>query len=192
MTNSADANAPFTASRHQGEVRKHISASLDWNNATLVGRTVTIDRPREELFEFWKHLSNLATFMENIQRIDVIGEKRSHWVVFGPNDRPIEWDAEIVEERAGELLAWRSLEGADVKNAGQIVFSDAPGGRGTQVSAIIAYEAPGGEVGKLVAKLMGADPKVQTHRDLRRFKQLMETGEVSTTEPPFAAPRGGH
>lgn len=186
---SVEANGAPIATVRGKSVAREIAAAMDWNNATLIGRTITIDKPRAEVFAFWRDLPNLAAFMENIERIDVIDQSRSHWVVAGPNSSHIEWDAEITEEAADSVLAWRSLEDAEVKNIGRVVFRDAPGGRGTQLSAIIAYEAPGGALGKAIAKLFGADPKVQTHRDLRRLKQLLETGEISTTQAPDAAPR---
>ena len=157
---------------------------------TLVERTVTINRPRQELYEFWREFSNLALFMENIESVTVIDPVRSHWVVKAPADSTVEWDSIITEDRPGELIEWTSAEGASVANSGRIEFRDSSNGRGTIVTATIAYDPPLGAVGKLFAKLFQREPKVQARQDLRRFKQLMETGEISTSQPPFAAPRG--
>jgi uncharacterized membrane protein len=157
---------------------------------TVVERTVTIDRPRQELYEFWRDFGNLPQFMENIAQVTVIDEKRSHWVVRAPADSTVEWDSFITEDRPGELIAWRSNEDASVPNSGRIEFRDSSNGRGTLVTAVIAYDPPAGAVGKLVAKLFQREPRIQARQDLRRFKQLMETGEIATSEPPAAAPRG--
>jgi uncharacterized membrane protein len=147
----------------------------------LVGRTVTINRPRQEVYEFWRDFGNLARILENIESVTELDERRSHWVVRGPAGSTVEWDSQIVEDVPGELISWQSAEGADVTNSGRIDFSDAPGRRGTLVSATIAYDPPAGTVGKLVAKLFQREPKIQARRDLRRFKQFMETGEIATS-----------
>jgi uncharacterized membrane protein len=103
-------------------------------------------------------------------------------VAEGPAGTRLEWDAEIVEDRPGTLIAWRSREGAQVPNAGGVRFEPAPGGRGTRVTAELTYQPPGGHAGALVAKVLGRDPALQLREALRRFKQLMETGEIATTE----------
>src|SRR5688572_2392484 len=157
---------------------------------TLVERTVTINRPRQELYEFWRDFSNLALFMENIESVTVLDAVRSHWVVKAPADSTVEWDSIITEDRPGELIAWTSAEGASVANSGRIEFRDSSNGRGTVVTVTIAYDPPLGAVGKMFAKLFQREPKIQARQDLRRFKQLMETGEIATSQPPYAAPRG--
>lgn len=156
----------------------------------LVERTVTIDRPREELYAFWRDFTNLARFMENIESVTVIDPLRSHWVVKAPADARVEWDSIITEDVPGEVIAWSTAEGASVPNTGRIEFRDSTNDRGTLVTATLAYDPPAGALGKLVAKLFQREPKIQARRDLRRFKQLMETGEIANSEPPFAAPRG--
>jgi uncharacterized membrane protein len=118
--------------------------------------------------------------MDNIERIHIVSDTRSHWVVRGPAGKTYEWDADITEEREGELIAWASAEGADIANSGRIEFRDA-GARGTVVIATITYDPPGGVVGELVAQLLQREPAIQARRDLRRFKQLMEIGEVATS-----------
>ncbi|WP_454884929.1 SRPBCC family protein [Sphingomonas oryzagri] len=146
----------------------------------IVGRAVTIGKPAIELYAYFRDFAKLASFMENVERIDVIDHTRSHWVVKAPAGKTVEWDARITEEREGELIAWTSEEGADVSNAGRVEFRDA-GARGTVVTATIAYDPPAGTIGKLIAKLFQREPAIQARRDLRRFKQLMETGEIATS-----------
>jgi uncharacterized membrane protein len=145
----------------------------------LIGRAVTINRPAAELYAYFRDFSNLPTFMENVVRIDVLDATRSHWVVKAPAGRTVEWDAIVTHERENEAISWQSGEGADVPNSGKITFRDA-GDRGTVVTVTIAYDPPGGAIGKLIAKMFQREPAIQARRDLRRFKQLMETGEIAT------------
>jgi uncharacterized membrane protein len=155
----------------------------------LVGRSVTIDRPREALYAFWRNFSNLPLFMHNVHSVAVIDKQTSHWVIEAPAGKTVEWDARITEDQPGRLIAWESLEGPSVRNSGRVEFLDSPDNRGTVVRVTLTYDPPAGTVGKLIAKLFQKEPKVQARQDLRRFKQLMETGEVSTATPPDAAPR---
>ena len=141
-------------------------------------RAVTINRPARELFAYWRDFANLSTFMENVERIDVLDARRSRWVVKGPGGTRYEWDALVTDEVDGKSIDWRSDEGADVVNSGRVEFADA-GARGTVVTATIAYDPPAGFFGKVVAKVMQREPALQSRRDLRRFKQLMETGEIA-------------
>lgn len=145
----------------------------------LIGRAVTINRPADELYAFFRDFNNLPTFMENIVRIDAGDATHSHWVVKAPGGKTVEWDATVTEERENESITWQSDQGADVPNSGRVTFRQA-GARGTVVTATIAYDPPAGRVGKLIAKLFQREPAIQARRDLRRFKQLMETGEVAT------------
>jgi uncharacterized membrane protein len=151
----------------------------DTTDGAITAPCVTINRPSSELYAFWRHLPNLVTFMENVERIDQIGEDRSHWTVKAPAGATVEWTATITEDRPGELIAWQSDPDAEVPNSGRIEFRDA-GARGTVVTATIVYDPPGGTIGKIVAKVLQREPAIQARRDLRRFKQLMETGEVAT------------
>ena len=112
-------------------------------------------------------------------RIDMLDADRSHWVVKAPAGETVEWDARVVDEEKDHYIEWASEPGADVANSGRVEFRDA-GARGTVVTATIAYDPPGGIVGKLVAKMFQREPAIQARRDLRRFKQLMETGEIAT------------
>ena len=182
-------DAPLTAAVHQRDVAHEAAEERSWHEAALVGRTITVNRPREELYAFWRDFRNLARFMENVERVDISDNRRSHWVVKAPAGKTVEWDSLLTEEEEGRVLAWESVEGADIKNTGRIEFRDAPPGRGTEITATIVYDPPGGDLGKLIAKLFQKEPKIQARRDLRRFKQLMETGEISTSAAPDAAPR---
>jgi uncharacterized membrane protein len=150
----------------------------------VVGRTVTIDRPRSQIYDFWRDFANLAQVMENVERIDVVDERRSHWVVKGPSGKSVEWDSVIIEDQPGRLIAWRSVEGSDIDSSGRIEFIDAAPGRGTMVRATFAYDPPAGFVGEWIAKILQREPNVQARRDLRRLKQFLETGEVTSSASP--------
>ena len=186
---SSSNSAPLTANRNPARRAARVSGNRAIEKFELIGRTVTINRPREQLYAFWRDFGNLAAFMENIESVSVIDATRSHWVVKAPAGRSVEWDSVIDEDRPNELISWTSAPDAGIKNAGRVEFRNAHGGRGTEVTATILYDAPGGKLGTLVAKLFQREPKVQARRELRRFKQLMETGEIATSEPPDAAPR---
>lgn len=177
-------DAPPLTSKHS-ETVSDAAEAMELNVGDSVSqRSVTINRPREELYAFFRDFGNLPSFMENIERVDVIDGTRSHWVVKAPAGRTVEWDSVISEESAPSSFAWTSQ--GDVANSGRVEFQDA-GTRGTIVTAMVAYEPPGGAIGKLVAKLFQREPAIQSRRDLRRLKQLMETGEVSTNARTAAA-----
>ena len=146
-----------------------------------IQHAVTINRPAQELYDFWRDFSNLPQIMDHLESVEVLDGNRSHWKVKGPAGSTVEWDAEIVEDRPGELISWRSLEGADVDNMGTVRFIPMPGDRGTVVKVDLAYDPPAGRVGAAVAKLFRRGPEQEIRSDLRPFKQLMETGEITTT-----------
>ena len=152
-------------------------------------RAVLINRPRQELYDFWRDFRNLPTFMENVKSVEIMESGRSSWMVAGPAGADFELVSEITEERPGEFIAWRSLEESDIDHEGWIEFRDNPFGRGTEVRVFISYDPPAGALGKMVAKVMQREPRIQARRELRRFKQLMETGEIPTSKAPDAAPR---
>ena len=183
MSDTRDAptdDAPASTAKKQEGRDAATDSLIDAHGDHVVGRAVTINKPATELYAYFRDFAKLASFMENVERVDILDDKRSHWVVKAPGGRTVEWDARITEEREGELIAWTSEEGADVANSGRVEFRDA-GARGTVVIATIAYDPPGGAIGKLVAKLFQREPAIQARRDLRRFKQLMETGEIATS-----------
>ncbi len=141
---------------------------------------ITINKSPAEVYELWRRLTNLPRFMPHLAAVEETGECSSHWVIeaFGTT---VEWDAEIVDDTPNERIAWRAVENADVPNEGQVAFTAAPGGRGTEVRVTMCYEPPAGKIGSLFAKLLGKDPAQMLHADLRRLKQLLETGEIATT-----------
>jgi uncharacterized membrane protein len=161
-------DAPITASK-----------KIDPDKA-LLGEAVTIDRPAQELYEFWRDPTNLVEIMENIESIEAIDTARSRWTVKGPRGKTWTWESVITHEVPGEEISWQSAPGAEIVNNGKIWFKDA-GARGTVVRAVIAYDPPGGTVGQLVAKVLQREPRLQTRRDLHRLKQLMETGEIAVS-----------
>ena len=143
---------------------------------------VTIKRPVEEVYAFWRDLTNLPTFMIHLASVEATGNGRSHWTANAPAGRTVEWDAEIVEDKPNERIAWRSLEGSQVSNSGSVSFAPRAGYGGTEVRVELSYDPPGGALGKVVAKLFGEEPQQQITDDLRRLKQVLETGEVVLSE----------
>jgi uncharacterized membrane protein len=146
-----------------------------------VEKSIIIDKSPEELYSFWRDFENLPRFMNHLESVNSVGFNRWHWVAKGPAGTRPEWDAEIYNEKPNELIAWRSLDGT-VTNAGSVHFEPAPGARGTQVKVVLNYNAPGGKVSALLAKLFGQEPGQMIEGDLRRLKQILETGEVARVE----------
>lgn len=161
--------------------------AVGMNQNIKVEKTVTINKPAEELYRFWHNLENLPTFMKHLKSVTVYDDKRSHWVASAPLGASVEWDANIVADQENHLIAWASAENADIDNSGFVRFQPATGGRGTEVKVVMEYNPPGGSLGAAIAKLFGEEPEQQVGDELNRFKQLMETGEIATTE---GQPRG--
>ena len=132
-----------------------------------------------EVYRFWRNFENLPRFMDHLESVAVIDEDRSHWVAKAPAGTKVEWDAVIHNEIEDELIAWRSLPGSEVNNAGSVHFEPTADGRGTEVRVILSYDPPAGKVGAAVAKLLGEEPSQQVEEDLRRFKQVMDAGETA-------------
>ena len=151
---------------------------------SVVGKTLLINAPRERLFKAWSKVEDFPRFMENVERVEPMGEGVSRWTIKAPAGSDVTLVNRISEVREGEYISWQSEPESDVANSGKVRFEDAPGGRGTLVSLIIGYEPPGGPLGKLFAKLFQREPTIQARRDLRRFKQWIETGEVATNASP--------
>lgn len=152
-------------------------AALGGARGTHVRESVTIDRPIEELYRFWRNLENLPRFMRHLKSVERVTDTISRWKVDGPGGTVVEWDAEIHNEVPNKLIGWRSLEGADVVSAGSVNFDDAGRGR-TRVTVHLQYSPPGGKVGAEIAKLFGRDAETQIREDLRRFKEMVETGST--------------
>jgi uncharacterized membrane protein len=142
--------------------------------------SIAIDKSPAELYLFWRDFKNLPLFMKNLESVTETDALRSHWVAKGIGGARVEWDAEIYNEKANELIAWRSLENADVVNAGSVRFQPAPEGHGTYVRITMNYNPPAGKVGATLAQFLGAEPSQLIEDDLRRLKQIMETGEIAT------------
>lgn len=154
-----------------------------------VVRSIAINRRPADCYAFWRDLENLPRFMRHVVDVRKLDEGRSHWVVCAPAGRTVEWDAAIIRQEPDRLIAWRSLEGADVDSLGVVEFAPRPGGKGTHLRVSMEYRPPGGALGAVVAKLFGEAPEQQLKEDLRRLKQLLETGEIPTTEGQPSGPR---
>ena len=151
-------------------------------SAVQVTRAITINKSPEEVYRFWRNFQNLPRFMLHLESVQTSGNGRSRWTAKAPAGRTVSWDAEIVQDRPHRLIAWRSLPGADVSNLGTVRFEPAPGDRGTEVHVDLRYEPPAGKLGATIAKLFGEEPSLQMREDLNRFKQVMETGEVTRSD----------
>ncbi|WP_207433765.1 SRPBCC family protein [Sabulibacter ruber] len=148
-----------------------------------ITQTFTLFKYRHDVYNFWRHLENLPRFMHHLQKVTQLDSKRSHWEAKIPGGLgTIAWEAEIVDDRPDELISWRSLPGSQIDNSGEVTFIEAPGGKGTEVQATICYRAPIGALGKSVATLLNPALAQMVREDLRRFKQLMESGEIPTIE----------
>jgi uncharacterized membrane protein len=153
-----------------------------------VSKAITVRRPQSEVYAFWRDFENLPRFMYHLEFVEDLGSGRSHWVTKAPAGRSVEWDAEIVEDEPDRRIAWRTVgTDDDVTHSGSVVFVPAPGNRGTEVHVELHYDPPGGKLGAMVAKLFSEEPNQQIADDLRRFKQVMEVGEVVRSE---ASPEG--
>ena len=149
----------------------------------LTGRTVTIAKPRAEVYAFWRDFANLPRFMDHVEAVEAGADGTAHrWTLsVGRGGRPLAMETRIVHEVEGEEVIWRTLEGSDVEAEGSVRFRDAPGGRGTEVASVVRYRQPGGALGLAAAKLLQIDPKTETRRALKRLKMLLETGEIATS-----------
>jgi uncharacterized membrane protein len=154
-------------------------ASVGRGQGIKVEQSVTINRPVIEVYRFWRNFENLPRFMDHLESVTVRDETHSHWVAKGPAGTRVEWDAVIHNEVDDELIAWRSLPGSEINNAGSVHFTPTANGSGTEVRVVLSYEPPAGRVGAAFAKLLGEEPSKQIEEDLRRFKQVMDSGEVA-------------
>jgi uncharacterized membrane protein len=170
---------PMASETSQDDAPKQAQRDDKDGELAIVGRSVTINRPRHELFAFWRDFSNLPQFMHAVEKIDVTGD-RSSWTIKAPVGQHVTLETELVEVVENEVLGWQSVEGSEIKTKGRVTFEDAPADRGTVVSAEIGYEPPGGDLGRLFAKIFQAEPNIQARHELKRFKMLMEAGEIAT------------
>ncbi|MFJ8589236.1 SRPBCC family protein [Streptomyces sp. NPDC093595] len=183
---AADVYTASRALRHKPSARD--GAAGKEKAPMEVHASITVNRPRSEVYRYWHDVTNLPTFMTHLDSVEY-DDGHTHWKARGPMKRTVEWDAEVVEDRPDELIAWRSTAGGGVDNAGTVRFSDAPGDRGTELHVDLSYRPPAGKAGAAVAKLFGEHPEQQVRDGLRRFKQVLETGEVVRSE---GSPEGTH
>ena len=170
---------PVSATLGRNSARNDTRAALGGSRGVHVETALTIKRPVSDVYAFWRRFENLPSFMRHLESVTDLGGGRSHWVARGPIGTKVEWDAEIINEELNRLIAWRSLENADVVSAGSVQFRGAPRGRGTELRVKLQYEPPAGKAGAWVAWLLGEEPSRQIPDDLRRVKELLETGEVA-------------
>jgi len=168
--------------------RDDTRAALGGARGINVEEAVTINASPEILYAFWRRFDLLPQFMAHLVSVSQLDARRSRWIAKAPAGRTVEWEAEIINDVENELIAWQSVEDAEVANAGSVRFTPAPGGRGTEVRVTLSYTPPAGKLGALVAGLFGEEPGRQVADDLRRFKQLLEAGEVPTNERQPAGP----
>jgi len=168
-----------TAEGHPG-AHDDSNVSVPYGRGIRVEKSVSVNATPEQLYAFWRNFENLPRFMDHLEMVHVIDDKRSHWRAKGPAGIKAEWDAEIINEIPNELIGWRSVDGSNVNNAGSVHFTPTP--RGTEVKVVLRYDPPGGALGAAFAKMFGEDPEHQVNEELRRFRQLVETGEIATTE----------
>jgi uncharacterized membrane protein len=176
-THSAERTA---APKRTGESRHNIA--VPGNRGVKVVRSCTVRKPAAELYHFWRSLENLAQVIKHPVSITRLSDTESHWKVSAPGDAFVEWDAQIINDHPNELIAWRSKDGADIPNAGTVRFEPAPADEGTEVRVQLEYDPPGGKLAAFFAKITGEEPGQQVAEALRRFKALMEAGELPTIE----------
>ena len=152
------------------------------HKGVLVKKSFTVNRPPEACYAYWRDFKNLPNFMTHLKSVETLDGGRTRWTAKAPVGASVSWVAEVINDKPNELIAWKSVEGADVDNAGSVRFRRAPGDRGTEVTVELNYEPPGGTLGRGIAWLLGEEPDHQVREDLRHFKQVMETGETPTVE----------
>lgn len=155
------------------------NVSVPYELGIRVDETIRVNKPATELYRFWRHLENLPRFMDHLESVKIIDDRKSHWIAIGPAGFRVEWHAEIINDLENRIIGWRSLEGSEVDNAGSVSFHALPSGNRTEVRVSLQYNPPAGELGAAVAKLFGQDPRKQVRNDLKCFKQLMEQGIIS-------------
>lgn len=168
---------PVNAAIGRKSDRSNTKVALSGPRGVHVYETVVINRPPEELFRFWRDFTNLPRFMDHLESVQVLGPTRSRWTAKAPAGMRVRWEAEVINEIEGELIGWQSTANADVATAGSVRFVPALGG-GTEIIVHLQYEPPAGKLGSMVASLFGEEPSQQIRADLRRLKEILETGDV--------------
>lgn len=147
-----------------------------------IEKVMTINRPPQDVYKFWRNFENLPKFMQHLEMVQSTGNSTSHWKAKGPGNLTVEWDAEMLEDNPGQRISWRSIKDAKIPNEGNVEFHEAPAGRGTELKVKIQYYPPGGVAGKIAAQVVHGLNAQQIEDDLRRLKQILETGETATAE----------
>jgi uncharacterized membrane protein len=180
LSRAVTGRCPVNRALGRNSVRGRVSpvASVPRGDGIKVEKSITVNRPVEEVYRFWRNLENLPRFMDHLESVTVIDETRSHWVAKGPAGTKVDWEAAIHNEIENELIAWRSLPDSDVNHAGSVHFTSLGDGSSTEIRVVLSYQPPAGKLGATVAKLLGEEPSQQVEEDLRRFKQVMEGAEV--------------
>lgn len=171
-----------TADQHQNPMR-----AMPAGAGVKVERSITIHRSADDLYAFWRNLENLPRFMSHLKTVSVLDNRRSMWVAQAPLGMSVEWTAEIITDKEGEVISWRSLEGSTVDNAGSVRFAPSASGQGTEVTVSLKYNPPAGKIGIAVAKLLGEEPSTQIADDLLRFKHIMEAGDRPLGADPMVS-----
>lgn len=164
-------------------MRRHAgSEPVRATSGVPVSVSIAIGSTPEKLYGFWRKFENLPRFMHHLESVTQIDDVTSRWEAKGPVGSRVQWESDVVEDRANELIAWRTRPDSDIQHSGRVMFEDAGKGRGSIVHVEMVYRAPGGKAGAALARVLGEEPELQIRRDLRRLKQLLETGEVTTTQ----------
>ncbi len=173
MARGVTGYCPITAAARRERRRDDTRTALGGPRGVHVTESIVVRAPREKVYAFWRSLSNLPRFMTHLERVDVTSDTHSHWVTAGPAGMRMEWDAALINDQPPDLIAWRSLPGAEVANAGSVHFHDAPDG-GTEIRVRLQYDPPAGKLGAWVSALLGEDPAQQIRDDLQRLQQLFD------------------
>jgi len=170
---AVDLYAAVRTTRDQGRPRQANS-----QRHQALRAAITVQRSPQDVYGFWHDVANLPSFMHHLKSVTADADGRSHWVANAPVGQPVQWDAQITEDQPGKRIAWQSLPGSGIENGGSVDFAPDNSGKGTEVRVTIGYQLPGGALGKVAATLLGESPEQQVNDDLRRFKQILETGQV--------------
>jgi uncharacterized membrane protein len=178
LARASTGHCPMYESMGDDQQEQRLARQHGWEHAAVTRESIIINRPREQLFAFWRDFSNLSKVMTHVERVDVIDSRRSRWLMQLPLGKELQWNSTVTEERQNERIAWSADDNADVRNSGWVEFRDAGGGRGTEVIVQLAYEPPGGEIGNVLAKLWPQSPGALLKRDLKEFKEKVESGRI--------------
>jgi uncharacterized membrane protein len=147
----------------------------------FVATSIIVGKPAQECYAFWRNPANLSRFSPMIESVTPLDARTSRWVARSVMGTKVTWDSRVTKDSPADCIAWRSLEGGSLYHAGVVRFEPATGGRGTRVHITMHFKVPGGRTALALAKVLGADPRTEVREDLRRFKQLLEAGEIPTT-----------